>query len=270
MLDINEREIIESLDNEPIVDWGVEAIKTPHVWDKTMGEGVTIVTMDTGIDESHPDLIHSVKSKFNMIEKSLDVKDEYGHGSHVAGLLTGKATGVAPKADLHVIKVLNGDGRGTIAHIMDGITHAMNLKADVLAISLGVPYGIPQSLQQRIIHAYEAGVTIVSATGNSGWSEPFYPAHMKEVIGVGGFDRDMKLTPFTNMGYDVLAPAVDILSTYKDGNYARFTGTSMASPLVAGGIALLISYYRKQGKELSPSEIKKMISGNLDLTNLIK
>ena len=77
------------------------------------------------------------------------------------------------------------------------------------------------------------------------------------------------MTSFTNRGYDVLAPSVDILSTYKDGKYARMTGTSFASPLVAGGIALLISYYKEQGKKLKPKEIKSMISGKFDLTKLL-
>jgi subtilisin len=264
---IKDTEIIESVNG---IDWGLKAINVDKVWDKTMGEGVTIVTIDTGVNINHPDLSHNVKSVFNMIDKNLDVTDEYGHGTHVAGLLVGELTGVAPLAELHAIKVLGSDGIGTIANIMDGITHAMNLKADVLSISLGMPNDIPLILKQRIVDAYSAGVTIVSAVGNSGASEPFYPAKMEQVIGVGGVSKDLQLTKFTNMGYDVLAPSIDILSTYKDNNYARMTGTSMASPLVAGAIALLISYNRKQGIELKPWEIKALLQGKvLDLATLI-
>lgn len=266
-LGLNDIEIVESIDG---LDWGLKAINADKTWDKTMGEGVTVVTIDTGVDITHPDLSHSINEKFNMIDKNFSVDDEYGHGTHVAGLITGRYTGVAPKASLHVLKVLNGDGKGKIADVMDGITHAMNLKADILTISLGMASDIPLILKQRIIQAYEAGVTIVSAVGNSGGSQSLYPAKMEEVIAVGGLDRDMNVTPFTNAGYDVLAPSVDVLSTYKDSNYARMTGTSMASPLVAGAIALLISYYRKQGRELKPREIKEMLEGKkLDLTTLI-
>lgn len=269
-LDINNIEIIKSLDNESLFDWGVCTINAPKIWhEANLGEGVTIVTIDTGVNVDHPDLRDRVKSTFNMIDKNFNVEDRSGHGTHVAGLLVGKNTGVAPKADLHVIKVLDEDGRGNITSVMDGITHAMNLKADILAISLGTMQDIPLILKQRIMDAYSAGVTIVSAVGNAGRAEPYYPARMNEVIGVGGLDRDMNLTTFTNMGYDVLAPSVEILSTYKDNNYARITGTSMASPLVAGGIALLISYYRKQGKELRPHEIKAMLGEKFDLTDLI-
>jgi len=259
----------ETIDSFEGIDWGVEKIGAPQVWSKTRGKGVTIVTIDTGATVDHPELQGRVKSTFNMINKNFDVTDEYGHGTHVAGLLVGRNTGVAPEAYLHVIKVLNDRGLGTLTNIMDGITHAINLKADILSISLGV-YNIPLILKQRIVQAYEAGVTIVSAVGNSGGHQALYPAFMDEVIAVGGLDKELRQTNFTNSGFDVLAPSVDILSANNDGEYTRMTGTSMASPLVAGGIALLISYYRNQGTELSPRQIKNLIPKRFDLTNIIK
>lgn len=263
---INDIKVYDSFGNLPLFDWWFHEIVTPQVWEKTKGEGATIATIDTGVDHKHI----TFKSSFNMIDRDMNIKDEYGHGSHVAGLLTGALTGVAPNAELHVIKVLNEKGRGRIADVMDGITHAMNMKVDVLAISLGVR-DIPLILKQRIVQAYESGMTIVSAVGNDSNPTPLYPAIMNEVIAVGGLDKDGNVAYFSNGGYDVLAPSVDILSTWKEDKYARLTGTSMASPLVAGAIALLISYYRKQGKELTPSEIKDMIHGyKLDLTKLIK
>lgn len=266
-MSINDIQIVDSFTD---LDWGLKAINAPMVWQKTKGEGVTIVTMDTGADINHPDIQGKVKSTFNFINSSLDVTDESGHGSHVTGLLVGEKTGVAPRADIHVLKVLNKDGIGSLRSITDGITHAMNLKADVLSISLGSMNEIPQLIKQRLLDAIGKGVTIVSATGNMGRPEAFYPARLEQVIAVGGLDKNMNLTNWTNMGYDVLAPSVDILSTYKDNNYAIMTGTSMASPLVAGSIALLISYYRSQGKSLRPNEIHDMLKGTkLDLAKLI-
>lgn len=270
MKTLNETVLVNKLDEDFTVDWGVRAIKAPQVWSNTLGEGVKIATIDTGIDNTHPDLRHKIKGSFNFTERDLNTKDEYGHGSHVAGLLVGSKTGVAPMADLYVAKVLDSEGYGAIGDIMDGISFAIQCEVDVLCISLGTPTELPLILRQRIVQAYEKGITIVCAVGNNGDDKPLYPAIMDEVIGVGGLDENLDLTMFTNMGYDVLAPSVDILSTYKDNNYAKMTGTSMASPLVAGGIALLISYYRKQGKELSPREIKEMIQGKkFDLTELI-
>lgn len=266
---MNDLEKIEIVDSIEEIDWGVQSINAPQVWHKTMGEGVKIATIDTGVDVNHPNLKGKITSVFNMIEKSFDVTDEYGHGTHVAGLLVGEMTGVAPKSELHVMKVLNGEGVGMVTHVMDGITNAINLEVDILSISLGVPYDLPLILKQRIREAYEAGITIVSATGNSGLPTPQYPAFMDEVIAIGGLDKELNEASFSNGGYDVLAPSIDILSTFKNGQFARMNGTSMASPLVAGAIALVISHYKKQGRKLSPSEIKQMVKGKIDLTKLI-
>lgn len=258
---LNKREIIESLDNESIIDWGVEIIKAPHVWNKSKGEGVKILLIDTGIDTQHEQLKHAFKIGYNFFERSHNVEDEEGHGSHVAGLLVGKATGVSPESELHVVKVLNNFGQGTFASVMDGFTYAIQNDFDIINVSLGIPSELPMIMKQRITDAHTHGITMVCATGNNGINEAFNPARMDEVIAVGGLDRELNIASFSNGGYDVLAPAVDIFSTYKDGKYARITGTSMASPLVAGGIALLISYYRKQGIKLKPNEIKEMIKG---------
>ncbi|WOF33000.1 S8 family peptidase (plasmid) [Bacillus subtilis] len=266
-------QIIDSLDNELDIDWGLKTINAPRIWNKTKGEGVKILLIDTGIDTDHPDLKDSFKAGYNFFERSYNVEDEQGHGSHVAGILIGKHTGVAPEAELHVVKVLNNDGRGTMASVMDGITYAINYNFDIICMSLGVPSELPVVFQERIAEAYNKGIVMVCATGNSGANDSLFPARMDEVIAVGGLDRELKVSKFTNGGYDVLAPSVEILSTYKDNNYARMSGTSMASPLVAGGIALLISYYRKQGKELKPIEIMNMIKelkgSAFDLTKLM-
>ncbi|QPK89892.1 S8 family peptidase [Bacillus velezensis] len=250
-------------------DWGIKAIKADQVWDKTKGAGVKILVIDTGIDMDHPDLKHSFKLGINMFEQSRDVTDIYGHGTHVAGLIAGKYTGVAPEADLYIAKVLNDKGRGSMASVMDGITFAMNMKIDVLCMSLGVPDELPIIVRERIAQANQSGISIVCATGNDGRDDADYPAHMDEVIAVGGLDRSLNISSFSNGGYDVLAPSVDIFSTYKNGKYAKMTGTSMASPLVAGGIALLISYYRNKGLEINSKDIKNLVNGNFDLTTLI-
>lgn len=265
-MEINKVEIVEEVND---IDWGLEAIDAPYAWEKTKGEGVKIVVIDSGLDTSHPDIADNIKFQYSTIEKSYDVSDYLGHGTHVAGLIVGRYTGVAPMAELHVIKALNDNGHGTTADVMDGISYAINIEADILSISLGAPYKIPLILEQRIVDAYERGITIVSAVGNDGNYQSLYPARLKEVIGVGGYDSNFELASFSNREYNVLAPSINILSTYKDGKYARMSGTSFASPLVAGGIALLISHYRNQGKELTPQEIMNMVSGKFNLKELI-
>jgi len=253
--------VIESLDGLPEIDWGLKAINAHKAWLLTKGEGVKIAVIDSGIDEDHPDLKDSIKSKINMAKKNEDVKDMLGHGSSVAGLLVGKKTGVAPNADLYIAKVLDDQGRGHLSHIMDGITFAINHEVDILSMSLGVERDLPIILRERIAEAYHKGITIVCATGNSSHYEPQYPAFMDEVIGVGGLDRSMNLASFSNYGKEMntVAPAENILSTYKDGNYIVQSGTSMASPLVAGGIALLISHARNKGVYLKSKDIRMLI-----------
>lgn len=259
---LNRIEIVESLEGLPEQDWGLEVINTREAWKKTKGEGVKVAIMDTGIDMNHSDLTYNIKQKINMFEKSHNVSDEYGHGTHVAGLIAGKHTGVAPNAELYIAKVLNNDGLGSMGHVLDGITFAINCEVDILCISLGSPYEIPLIIQERITQAYNSGITIVCATGNSGHNEVQYPSFMDEVIAVGGIDKDLKRAHFSNYGkkLDVMAPAVNILSTFKDNKFARMTGTSTASPLVAGAIALIISYHKKQGKILKPFEVKDIIA----------
>lgn len=273
---LNRVEIINN-PNEHL-NWGLEAINARKMWDKTKGEGVKVLIIDTGIDTNHKDLKHAYKYGINMFEKSNNVTDEYGHGTHVAGIIAGLSTGVAPNVDLYVAKVLNDKGLGSMASVMDGITSAINLNIDVLCMSLGINRELPIILKERIALAYDSGINIVCATGNDGIDKPLYPAFMNEVIGVGGIGRDLTMAEFSNYGeqMDILAPSVEILSTYKDGQYAKMTGTSFASPFVAGAIALLISYNRKRGIELKPEDIRYKLkylkdnnNGIMDLSKLM-
>lgn len=280
---INDIEIVDSID-DGYIDWGVNAINAPSVWHLTKGEGVKVAIIDTGIDTNHREFEGKIKGKFNMLgDKGTDVTDGYGHGTHVAGLIAGERTGVAPNAELYIAKVLNDRGYGSYANILDGISFAINNKVDILTMSLGMNDKLPLILEKKIRLAISRGITIVCATGNAGKKPIDYPARYDEVIAVGGLDRDLRRADFSNFELrkiDTSAPAVEILSTWKDNNYARLTGTSMASPLVAGGLALVKSYYRKKGVELSPQDMKQMLTnlgeydrwhgyGLFDLTKLI-
>lgn len=262
MSDLKPTVVIDELHNDFKIDWGVETINAPKVWEYTKGEGVKVVVIDTGIDMEHIDFTGRIKGTVNAFDKTTTlITDNVGHGTHVAGLIAGDKTGVAPKAELYVSNVLDPSGKGTVTSVLDGITYAINIKADVLCMSLGTPRELPQIMTTRLKKAYNEGTTIVCATGNNGKQAVSYPAYYDYVIGVGGIDKDLNRANFSSFGFetDVVAPAVDILSTFKDGQYAYMTGTSMASPLVTGGIALIKSYYRNQGIELHPRDIMDML-----------
>lgn len=263
MTELNKTIIIDELDDDFDIDWGVRVINAPKLWKHTKGEGVKVAVIDTGIDMNHPDLKDKIKGTINIFDKTTrDVTDVYGHGTHVAGLIAGELTGVAPNVDLYIANVLNDKGLGRVVDILDGVTYAINSNVDILCMSLGVNKKLPQILEERIKRAVNKGTIIVCATGNNGKQSVAYPASYDFVVGVGGVNQDLKRADFSNYGFDmdIVAPSVDILSTWKDGKYAYMSGTSTASPLVAGGLALIKSYYRKQGIEITPTQIKEMIT----------
>lgn len=235
-------------------------VNAEYAWNYSKGENTKVVLIDTGMNE-HKDLTDSFKYGINMYNRTSDITDEHGHGTAIAGLISGKHTGVAPNTELYVIKVLNENGVGDMVKVSNGISFAVSIKADVLCMSLGVNHGLPVSVQQLIVNARENGVTVVSAVGNSGTHPPQFPAFMNEVIGVGGIDDSLKISKFSNYGYqmDLLAPSVNVTTTFNDGKYCQMSGTSMSAPIVAGGIALMISYLKSVDKEHSPNAILKYI-----------
>lgn len=263
MSELNPTKVIDSLDKSFNIDWGVKTINAPKLWEYTKGEDVKVVVVDSGVDMNHPDLRDKIKGTINVYDKSTRlITDNYGHGSHVAGLIVGEKTGIAPNAELYIVNSLDSNGFGGAREILDGITYAININADILCMSLGINKRLPQIMESRLKKAYYQGIIIVCATGNNGIQNVAYPASYDFVIGVGGVNQNLERADFSNYGFDmdIVAPSVDILSTWKDGKYAYMSGTSTASPLVAGGLALIKSYYRKQGIEITPTQIKEMIA----------
>lgn len=249
-----------------VIDWGVSLVQAPQLWSETKGEGMKIAVLDTGIDKDHPDLRDNFVKGMNFTSTNrADFRDRQGHGTHCAGIISGVdnnigVVGVAPKASLYIGKVLGDDGSGTIAGIIQGIDWAISEKVDILSMSLGASSNPGRAMHDAIKRARAAGIVIVAATGNEnthvGW-----PAAYPEVIAVGAIAQDLERADFSNFGKEVAiaAPGVDILSTYPQGRYAKLSGTSMATPMVAGVVALAQSYCRKRGIKANPDFIVKMI-----------
>lgn len=229
--------------------WGIARVKAPQAWAATRGAGVKLVVIDTGIDRTHPDLAPRLKGGWNAIAKSDDFNDDNGHGSHCAGTIAAVddsvgVVGVAPEVDLYGVKVLDEGGSGTFDDVIAGMQWAVEKKMDVASMSLGASRGNP-ALEDAVKAMEAAGVILIAAAGNSGGSVG-YPAAYPGAIAVAASDSADKLAYFSSRGpaVAVIAPGVGVKSTYMQGGYDTLSGTSMATPHVAGLTALYVARHR--------------------------
>ena len=243
-------------------------IHTTGAWDASQGEGVVVAVIDTGIDIDHPDLKDNILSYHSMIGGNGN--DDQGHGTHCAGLIAAAqnnigGVGVAPKAKLVSIKVLNSSGSGTTADIIRGVKLATEKKVDVISMSLGgICYSTPY--QNAINAAVNKGIVVIAAAGNEGTDQKSYPAAYNNVISVGAVGSNRTFTNFSNYGswVDIAAPGKDIYSTTNDGAYGNKSGTSMACPIVAGVAALVIGNDTKLRDTNTKATVTKVTKVLLD------
>jgi len=247
--------------------WGINRVHAPAAWPLTEGKGVKVAVIDTGIDTGHPELSGSVDGGYSAITKTenpADYQDDNGHGSHVAGTIAAKkdgkgVVGVAPKARLYAVKVLDADGSGNLSDVIDGIVWAAKNKMDVANMSLGAPVD-SEAMKRAVRFARGSGVVVVAAAGNSGGSVGF-PGAYEDTIAVAASDSADKLAGFSSRGpeVDFIAPGVDVLSAKMGGGFASYSGTSMAAPHVAGLAALAVSqgYVGLNGPDGVFAQLKK-------------
>ena len=229
--------------------WGIDRVKAPEAWKTTRGEGVKLVVIDTGIDRTHPELAGNIKGGWNTISKSGDFNDDNGHGTHCSGTIAAidndqGVVGVAPKVDLYGVKVLNAQGSGTFDDVIAGMQWAIDNKMQIASMSLGASQG-NQSLADAVAAMAKAGVILVAAAGNSGGAVG-YPAAYPGAIAISASDSNGQLASFSSRGAKVavIAPGVAVKSTYKGGGYSTLQGTSMATPHVAGLMALYAATHK--------------------------
>ncbi|HET9271545.1 MAG TPA: S8 family serine peptidase [Vicinamibacterales bacterium] len=262
-------------------------IDAPEAWAITTGSpAVTVAVIDTGIDYTHPDLASHYAGGYDFVHSTFDPLDDHGHGTHVAGTiaaslenLTGNpaaaegVVGVAPQARLLAYKVCAADGTCTDFAVIQAIARAVAEGARVINMSLGdTQYS--QALADAVQEAWDAGVVLVAGAGNDGTTTPFYPAALDHVVAVGAFDEDHRRASFSNYGtwVDIAAPGNYVLSTYPaskcveagmpgdTGCYAWLSGTSMATPHVAGAAALLWS----RGDVTSNTQVVDLLMAGAD------
>jgi serine protease len=283
--------------------WNLHVSNVEPAWDQTKGKGITVAVIDTGISPV-PDLEGVTFAKgYDFVNDREAALDDNGHGTHVAGTIA-QATnnnygvaGIAYEATLMPLKVLSGEGGGTVADIAEAIRFAADHGADVINLSLGGS-GESPLMQEAIDYAYNKGLVVVAAAGNRGASSADYPARYRHAMGVAALDSSGEKTPYSNYGagVDLAAPGglirTDEAGTESGGivqetigpegksQLAGFQGTSMAAPHVAGAAALVkamgiqepdqvVAILRRSARMVTDDGLNYYGAGKLDIGNAV-
>ncbi|WP_344193396.1 S8 family serine peptidase, partial [Kribbella karoonensis] len=230
-------------------------VRVNAAWDLSKSAGTqTVAVLDTGVDAGHPDLAGHLLPGYNTFNTALAPNDGDGHGTAVTGIIaagTGNSIGIAGvawNAKVRPVKVLDDNGEGSDANVINGINWAVKNGARVINMSLAGGGDNPV-LHTAIQNAVAKGVVLVAAAGNTGASVPQYPAAYSEVLSVGATNWYGALTSFSTYGdtVDIAAPGFNITSTAPrsktpagfDPYVMGLSGTSFSSPIVAGVAALV-------------------------------
>lgn len=272
-------------------------ISAMHAWLTTTGsDKVVVAVLDSGVDYTHEDLAPNMwkrpnsvpayhddelgtvedEAGFNAIENDSDPMDENGHGTHCAGIIGAEGgndigiTGVNWKVRIMPLKFMNAGGFGTTKDAIEAINYVIDRKkAGVNVRIISASWGGTQrsrALEEVIRKAYENDILFVAAAGNSTVNNdrsPHYPSSYPNVLSVAALDRNDALARFSNYGVKsvaIAAPGVDILSTWLGNEYEEKSGTSMATPVVAGVAALIVA----ENPRISVEQLKKQILASAD------
>ncbi|ASJ10026.1 alkaline serine protease [Thermococcus sp. P6] len=272
----------------------VSQIQADRVWNSLGydGSGVVVAVIDTGIDANHPDLKGKVIGWKDEVNGRTTPYDDHGHGTHVAGIIAGTGSvnsnyvGVAPGAKLVGVKVLGADGSGSVSDIIAGVDWVVQNKdkygIKVINLSLGSSQSSDgtDSLSQAVNNAWDAGLVVCVAAGNSGPDTRTIgsPAAASKVITVGAVDSNDNIASFSSRGPtadgrlkpEVVAPGVDIIAPRASGTsmgtpiddyYTKASGTSMATPHVAGVSALILQAH----SDWTPDKVKTALIETADI-----
>ena len=262
---------VTSEENSEIIDYGVKMVGAPLEWHETMGEDIKVGIIGTGVDSDHIELKGRIKDGANFYGKnSDDFEDDNGHGTHICGIVAAEkngvgVVGVAPKADLYVAKAFGKDGKTSYPAIEKSMNWLIDKGVDVINMSFSSSATSPQ-YKALISKVHERGISLICAAGNEGGmgeNTIGYPANFPETVAVSAVDINKNIADFNSRGKaaEISAAGIDIYSTYLDGGYATLSGTSMATPIITGAVAILLSKGKlRYGRRLTPDEIRLLLN----------
>ncbi|MEY9969187.1 membrane-anchored mycosin MYCP [Streptacidiphilus sp. MAP12-16] len=256
--------------------WSLQRVLMPQLWRYATGKGVTVAVIDTGVDDTNPQLRGAVAAGTDFLPKQggNSLTDPVGHGTMVAGIIAARPTtgtgfvGLAPDARILSLRQNDSQGSGNADTLAQAVNEAVRQHVDVINISQdvasnGKPVALADnsSLGIAVANALSNNIVVVAAAGNENLSAATYPASFPDVLGVGASDRDNeRASAFSETGrsVQVAAPGVDMVSTVPKGGQCVDSGTSFASPYVAGVAALL--------KQLHPTWKAQQIIARIEQT----
>lgn len=254
-----------------LIPWNIEKIKAPLFWKKSKGGGKVVAIIDTGLNIDHKEFIGKVFNPINCtsVGSKKDVSDFEGHGTHVAGIIGGTTVGVAPECRIMPLKVFGDDSVNKNIHnaFIEIIKHNNSCHSLDKVIAVNCSFGSQMYdpfMSYLIRKLVSDGVVVCVAGGNEGdgkaeTEEIFsFPAYLAEVVTVAALNQNDEIAQYSNTfdGVDLGAYGTYIYSAWCDGNYNTISGTSMATPHVAGAVALLVDYfYQKEQRNPKENEI---------------
>ena len=240
-------------------EWDLPKIGAPTAWNTSIGAGVTVAILDSGVDATHPDLQGQLVPGWNFYDNNSNTADVYGHGTKVAGVVAAignngvGVTGVAWGARVMPIRVTDTSGIGTLSAFANGLTYAADHGARVANLSF--PVQSSSSTQTAAQYFMNKGGVVFNSAGNYATLDSTPPS--SALVSVSGTDSTDTLASWSSYGpyVDVSAPGVSIWTTTLGGGYAAVSGTSFSSPLAAGVTALMMSV----NPSLAPSQIVSLL-----------